>query len=392
MMKVAVTGMGVQLPGADSVSRFAEMLAHNICPLQVVKNIGTQKHRDLVMGVIDHEILSDPCFKRYSRINKLAIAAVKEAFKNIHIENHSGKRISVIFGTSVGGLTEIEELVAAAAQQNLRRYPVTGVAHGNIGSLAMGIGSYIKANHLQLTLGNTCTASTDAILLGKQLLESYITDICVVGGADSLINRTLVYGFLKQRGLAVEEDVRQAGMPFSTSTQGFVVSEGAGALVLEREEDAVRRGADIYAFIEKGFSNHDNISVFQSDQTGENMTEVIQEICGTRLPSYVNSQALGLEENDRVEASAYRNCFDGSVPITSIKGLFGHTFGASGVTQAIASIISIREGFIPATYGTNKKSFESLPVVTEKQEKPVSSVAVTTHGFGGSNTGLLITR
>lgn len=391
-MKTAVTGMGLQMPGASNVERFAEMLAHDICPLKVVKNIGTKKNPDLVMGVIEYDVLDRPEFKRYSRICKLAIAAAEEALKDIDLEKQAGRRISVIFGTSVGALTEVEQLAESATQHDIRSYPITGVTHGNIGSLAIGIGTHIKANHLQLTLGNTCTASTDAILLGKQLLENNLTDLCIVGGADSLINRTLVYGFAKTKGLAVEEDVREAGMPFSTSTKGFVVSEGAGALVLERQNDAERRGSEIYGFIERGSSNNDNVSVFESDHTGEKMTAILKEVCGDHIPTYINSQALGLMENDQVEAATYHNCFDGSVPITTIKGLFGHTFAASGVTQAIASMISMREGFIPATFGTDKKGFESLPIVTEKQEKHVSSVAITTHGFGGSNAGLLITN
>jgi 3-oxoacyl-(acyl-carrier-protein) synthase len=391
LTKIAVTGMGIQLPGANSIKQFTEMLDQNKCPLRLVKNIGTKKNPDLVMGVIDYEVLTDPQFKRYSRVSKLAIVAAEEALKSAVLKNKDHKRISVLFGTSVGALPEVEELVGYASQQNLRNFPISGVSNGNIGSIAIAIGAHVQANHLQLVLGNTCTASTDAIILGKQLLEQNLTDICIVGGVDSPITRTLVYGFAKTKALAVEENVYEAGMPFSTSTKGFVISEGAGALILEREKDAVQREAEIFGFIENGFSNHDNISVFESDQTGEKMTTILKKICGGHIPTYINSQALGLMENDLVEAAAYRNCFDGSVPITTIKGLIGHPFAASGVVQTIASLISMREQFIPATFGTNKKGFESLPIVTEKKRQRVESVAVTTHGFGGSNTGLLIT-
>ncbi|OMP66174.1 hypothetical protein BTO28_13720 [Domibacillus epiphyticus] len=382
--------MGIQLPGANRIEQFTKMLDQNLCPLRVVKNIGTPKNPDLVMGIIEHQVLEQPQFKRYTRVSKLAIAAAEEALQTAAIKNKDHRRVCVIFGTSVGGLTEVEELAKYATQENFRNYPVTGVSSGNIGSLAIAVGAHVKANHLQLTLGNTCTASTDAIILGKQLLEENLTDICIVGGAESPINRTLTYGFAKMKALAVEEDVREAGMPFSTSTKGFVISEGAGALILEREEDAMQREAEIFGFIENGFSNNDNISTYESDQTGDKMTIVLKKICGGQEPTYINSQALGLMENDMVEAAAYRNCYDGRVPITSIKGLIGHTFAASGVVQTIASLISMKEQFIPATYGTNKKGFESLPIVTKKQQQHIESVAVTTHGFGGSNTGLLI--
>ena len=393
MNKIAVTGMGIQLPGANSIKQFTEMLIQDKCPLRVIENMGTKKNPDLVMGVIDHPVLEEQSqFKRYSRVSKLAIAAAEEALKNAAIKNKDHKRISVIFGTSVGGVTEVEESSRFAFQQNLRDFPISGVSHGNIGSIAMAIGVYVQANQHQLVLGNTCTAGTDAIVLGKQLLEHNLTDICIVGGVDSPISQTLVYGFSKLRGLAVEKNRREAGMPFSTSTKGFVISEGAGALILERETDAVQRNAEIFGIIENEFSNHDNISIFESDKTGGKMTTVLKNICGERKPTYINSQALGLMENDLVEATAYQNCFDGSVPITTIKGLIGHTFAASGVVQTISSLISMKEQFIPATYGTDKKGFESLPIVTEKKPQLVESVAVTTHGFGGSNTGLLITN
>lgn len=389
---IVVTGMGVQVPGARHISAFKDLLWQKERPLQLVKNIGTKKNPHLVMGVIDGPILEGQQFKRHSRVSKLAVAAASEAVKIAGLKKDDQRRLSVIFGTSVAGLTELEQLSTLAASHDFRNYPISGVSDGNIGSVSLAVGTYLQANHLQLVLGNTCTASTDAIALGKQLLEQNLTDVCVVGGAEAPINRTLVYAFSKMKALSTEQDIKLAGMPFSRSDKGFVISEGAGALVLERESDARHRGAAPLGRIQESYSNHDNLSILESDKTGEKMSIVLENICREYKPDYISSQALGLMENDIIEAIAHKHCFSADTPITTIKGLIGHTFAASGVIQAIAAIISMQEEFIPATVGTDMNGFEHVPVVLENWKKLVQSVAITSHGFGGSNTGLLLTR
>ncbi|MBW7458234.1 beta-ketoacyl synthase, partial [Paenibacillus sepulcri] len=231
-----------------------------------------------------------------------------------------------------------------------------------------------------------------AILMAKLLLEANQTDVCIIGGSDAPVTRGCVYSFSKMGALAMELDKEQAGTPFSLDREGFVLAEGAGVLVLERENDALRRDAYLYGVIDNLYTNNDGQSIFASDLTGQMMTKALQGVLGSHVPTYVNSQALGLNANDRVEYLAYNNTFDGDVPVTTIKSMFGHAFGASGIMQAIASLISIEHQFIPPTIKSSRQGFADLPIVAETRYQEINQIAVTSHGYGGNNTCLLLSK
>ena len=122
------------------------------------------------------------------------------------------------------------------------------------------------------------------------------------------------------------------------------------------------------------------------------MLEIFQEVVGDTIPSYVNSQALGIEKNDQIERFILKETFGSEVPITSIKGMIGHAFGAMGAMQIISSLLSMEYGFIPPTIKTKGIGFEEVPLVYETRYQAVESVCITTHGSSGNNACLLLTH
>ena len=163
-------------------------------------------------------------------------------------------------------------------------------------------------------------------------------------------------------------------------------------MMLERRQSADARRQSIYGKVERVISRNEGQKLLNSDSTGRHMLDVFQDTVGDTLPSYVNSQALGIALNDQIERFILKETFGLSVPITSIKGMIGHTFGAMGAMQIISSLLSMEYGFIPPTIKTLGHGFEDIPIVYETRHQAVESVCITTHGSSGNNACLLLTH
>jgi 3-oxoacyl-(acyl-carrier-protein) synthase len=389
-LKVFITGYGIKAPKVESVSDFKDVLESG----KVISKIVEFKNGlQLVCGVIEEDltVLAPRVLTRYPRTAQMAIAAAFEAIKMAGLTNTiKDKKVGVIIGSSGGNIAEVEKFSLRLGQTN--QISPFGIGNMNTNSLSTSVSSFFELNGTSLTLSNSCTASTDAINLGKTLIESGQFDICIVGGVESTLTDVVVQGFSKLRLTAKDLDPKVAGGPFSDD-KGFVLSEGAGVLVLESEHSAKSRNVPINGWIEGAYMNQDGISIYHSDSSGSRMLEAMEQCLNGQVPTYVNSQALGIKENDRVEAFVHKTLFGNAVPITSIKGMTGHFLGATGVIQAIASLISLENNFIPATIKSNLKNYPDLPIVTRtKYNEEVNKVAITSHGYGGNNSCILLSK
>ncbi|VEF47944.1 beta-ketoacyl synthase [Bacillus freudenreichii] len=391
MQNIVISGYGIKAPGIDNKEEFKETLEKGICKLDILKDIGPYESH-IVAGIVDHDYLmiKERNYKRYSRVSRLAIAASDDAFEMAEIFGKDSSRISVIVGTAVGSIKEIEEYSEWGT--DYKKYPLHGITLADSHTISSSVAAHLGINGQVYTLTTGCTAGSDAILLGKLLLEQYQTDICIVGGVDAPLGQWPTFGFNKLRQVEVNKDIGQTGVPFSDEHKGFNMAEGAGVLILEREEDAVRRGANIFGTIGGIHSNNEGSQLFQTDSSGTRMLDALKKAVNGQVPDYVNSQALGLKVNDQVEYNVHQHLFGQSVPITSIKGSIGHSFGAMGIIQVISSLISLEYNFIPPTINSRGKGYEDLPIVYETVYQPVNQVAITTHGLGGNNTCLLINK
>ncbi|KGX91252.1 beta-ketoacyl-[acyl-carrier-protein] synthase family protein [Pontibacillus marinus] len=389
MGRTVVTGMGIQAPQIQSTNDFEHVLEKGVCTHSILHDHGPN-HSSIVAGQITQEPLNERAYKRYPRSSRLAMAAADEALRQADIKNINPSRIAVIMGTSLGSLLEIEQNCDAA--KDFRKFPCHGVVLADSHTLSSSVAMYTGAKGHVHTITTGCASSSDAILMGKLLLDSNQADVCIVGGADASLGQWSTYGFAKLRSIAQNTDPRHTGVPFSNEHHGFVMSEGAGIITLEREDHANQRGAIIHGIVENVYSNNEALPMLKADETGESMLEALNGVLQNHQPSYVNSQALGLQTNDNVEKIVHHKLFGNSIPITSIKGMTGHIFGSMGVIQVISSLISFNKNFIPPTINTNGKGYEDLPIVYEPKYQPVTSVAITTHGNGGNNTCLLMKK
>ena len=391
MDDIVITGYGIKAPGVYDKISFLNVLDKGICTQSILKN-DNQPHTNIVAGLIEDNFLeiNGKNYKRYPRFVRMAIAAAMDALEMSNLDYFKPHRIAVIIGTAAGAILEIEQYSAACF--DFKNFPIHGVSivdtHTLSGSVAEAIGSCGPT----FTLTTGCTASIDAVLMGKLLLENGTVDACIVGGTDAPLGQWTINGFKKVRSLSTEISIDQAGVPFSTKHRGFVLAEGAGVIVLERRQSAQAREQRIYGKIERVISRNEGQKLLSSDITGRHMLEVFQEAVGNTKPSYVNSQALGIETNDQIERFILMETFGSDVPITSIKGMIGHTFGAMGAMQIISSLLSMEYGFIPPTIKTSGNGFEDVPIVYETRHQAVESVCITTHGSSGNNACLLLTH
>ncbi|WP_052353857.1 beta-ketoacyl synthase N-terminal-like domain-containing protein [Neobacillus jeddahensis] len=388
---VVITGYGIKAPGINNINQFKDVIETGTCTQEILHGRG-HNGSNIVCGVVHEELdsISGQNYKRYPRSSKLGIAAAEEAFTMAKLTNTESARIAVIMGTSGGGILEVEQY--ANHDNNLKKIPLHYVSLGDSHTLSAAIIKHLDINGQAYTITTGCTASLDAILMGKMFLEAGYADICIVGGSDALLGDWITYGFLKTANIAENIEIAETGVPFSKSHKGFVKAEGSAVVIMERKKDVEGRGAKIWGHVKGASSNNEGLSLLRSDETGRSMIAALKGAVGDVIPTYVNSQALGLIQNDTVEYITHQHLFGSAVPITSIKGMIGHTFGSMGAIQVVSSLLSIEHGFIPPTIKTNGDGFEDLPIVFETKYQNVESVAITNHGMSGNNTCLLITK
>ncbi len=391
MEDIVVTGYGLKVPGALDKDSFRKILEEGRCALSVLPGAGYNQS-DIVVGLIEEDFVNmrERNYKRYPRSTRMAMAAAGDAAEMAGL-NYDPYKVAVIMGTSAGAILEIEQYSSIA--MDLKKFPLQGVSLVDTHTLSASVAEHIGLRGPAFTLTTGCTASIDGILLAKLLLESKQVDACIVGGTDAPLGQWSINGFTKIRSIASNMPIDQTGIPFSNDHHGFVISEGAGALVLEREGSANRFGKKIYGRINNVNSRNEGKPILKADKSGNEMLSVYQDTVGDTVPSFVNSQALGLKTNDEIEGFIHRETYkEMAPPITSIKGMIGHSFAAMGAIQVISALISMEYGFIPPTIKTTGKGFEDLPIVYRTQYQPVEIVSVTSHGNSGNNACLVVSK
>ena len=316
MHEIVITGYGIKAPGVFNKLDFLSVLKNGICTQSVTKSPNGE---EMVAGVIEGDFLeiNEKNYKRYPRSARLAMAAALDAVEMSNTKNYQSQRIAVILGSAAGAILEIEQ--GAHLFNHVQDLPIHGVTLADANTLSNAVAEIVGSSGPTFTISTGCTASIDALIMAKSLLESNTVDACIVGGADAPLGQWTINGFKKTRGISSETKINKAGVPFSKKHNGFVLSEGAGIIVLERNETAKEKGKKVYGKLEKVVSRNEAIGLLKSDTTGEHMLGVFQEAVEGFSPSYLNSQALGLKLNDEVERFIHEKTFRNPVPITSIK-------------------------------------------------------------------------
>jgi 3-oxoacyl-(acyl-carrier-protein) synthase len=387
LSKIVATGMGIIAPKINNIDSFLEILQKGENTLQQVDR-DMPKGKTNIVGLVEkglEEYQNNKEYRKYSRAMLLGIKAAKEAVQSANI-NLSEHKVGLFVGTAIGSLGEPDftDSIIYAKEDYTKVYNHF-INLANHHSITSAIGKELGLNGIFKTISTGCTASLEAIEIAMRYLKDGTIDVAVVGGVDASMNLATNIAFMKNRSLPINQDVNTGAVPFSKKSKGFAISEAAGFLVLEREENVKNRDVTVYGEIEQVLSNNDGVGIYQTDVEGKQLIKIVKECVQGRMPDYVNSQALGLQVNDKIEMMESQEVFQHQVPYTSIKSMIGNPFGSVGVIQVISGLLSITYGFIPPTIKTNQNGYEEMNIVTSTIFQEIKEVLVTNHGHGGNN-------
>ena len=347
--------------------------------------------------VAAHEALQDAGFE------------LREAERRAQFEvlGLPGRRLATVVGSGIGGLSTLEASHAVWRERRdknaVKRYSLPMLLpNAPAGEVAIRFGARGECK----ALSTACAAGTMALGDAWRILHSGAADAVLAGGADGVAGDVDAYalmGFGRLGALSRRnEEPTRASRPFDRDRDGFVLGEGAGVLVLEREEHARARGARIYAKIAGYATNCDARSMMQLDESGDSIVELIQAALATagmrpEQIDHVSAHGTSTRVNDRTEALALRRVFGSrrdDVPVTALKSMTGHCIAASGALETAAVALSLHRRVLTPTINYEHPDPEcDLPVVANRPcDRAVQACLKLSYGFGGHNACLVITR
>jgi len=325
-----------------------------------------------------------------------ALYAAAEAMEDSGIDGTlPPEDLSVIFGSGIGGFETFCAEHAALLEGGPRRVSplfvpkmISNIAAGNI---AIRFGA--RGSCLSVT--TACATGTTAIGEAFRAICGGYAEAAICGGSEAAITPLAMAGFTNAQALSTADDPNAASLPFDKRRGGFVMGEGAGVLILEEYEHAIKRGAKIYAEI-CGYGAtcdawHVTAPAPEPDTAARAVTNALlgsENVDPSRI--YVNAHGTGTTLNDRCETAAYKQVFGekaGGLHISSTKSMTGHMLGAAGAVEAVAAILALREGIIPPTINLVEPDPDcDLNYTPNKAVSAGLDLAISTSlGFGGHN-------
>ncbi len=400
MKRVVVTGLGmINSVGLDKESSF-KAIVNGECGIKRISLFDTEKHSVKIAGEItdfDPKTVMNPKdVKKADRFIQLGLKAAKEAMDDAGFKEYNSERFGISAASGIGGLTNIEKNAITAHERGPRRISPFFIPSALVNMLGGFVSIEHKLKGPNLSSVTACAASTHAVSEAAKTIMLGGADRMLVVGAEAAICEIGVGGFAAMKALSTRnDDPKHASRPFDKDRDGFVIGEGAGALVLESLEAAKARGARIYAeligFGESGDANHITTPAPEGEGAARAMKAAL-EMAGYPKVDYVNAHGTSTKYNDWYETMAIKSVFKDDVPlVSSTKGQIGHCLGAAGATEAVISLMAVRDGIIPPTinYETPDPDCDLDYVPNKARKYDLKVVMSNSFGFGGTN-GVLI--
>ncbi|MDZ5761707.1 3-oxoacyl-[acyl-carrier-protein] synthase 2 [Candidatus Cyrtobacter comes] len=344
--------------------------------------------------------------RRMDRFMQLAIAAASQAVvdSGIHSLSEDEKQdISVCVGSGIGGIATVEQGALTLENEGYRRISPFFVPASIINLAAGHIALNFGFKGPNICYSTACSSGAHAIGEAYLSIKNGQTQISVSGGSESCMCRLGIAGFFAARALSVRNsDPQKASRPWDRGRDGFVMSEGAGFLILEELEHAKKRGAKIYAEICGYGATADAHHITAPDPEGKGAYEAMKLCCesariNTDEISYINAHGTSTPLGDKVEILAIKRLFNDDakrIAISSTKSSIGHLLGAAGSVEAIFSIYSIYNSVLPPTLNLDDpdEGFDLDFVPHISREMDVNIAMSNSFGFGGTNASLLFKK
>ena len=408
MKRVVITGMGTINPIGHNVNETWESIKNKECGIQEISLIDSSTYKtkfDAEIKNYDPNEFFDPkTAKRNDRYTQLGMIAAREAVKDSGItpENSDYSRIGTYFSSGIGGLTTIQEQCKIYFEKgNTRVSPLfipMGISNMAAGTIAIECG--FKGESMSIV--TACASSAHAIGEAYRAIQLGEEDIILAGGSEASINEVALAGFENMKALTHATEVNRASIPFDAERSGFVMGEGAGAIILEELEHAKARGAKIYAELIGYGSTTDAYHITSPSPDGEGGANAMKRALKNanikpEEVDYINAHGTSTHLNDATETKAIKTAFGEhakKLMVSSTKGNTGHLLGGAGVLEAIISVKAINDSLVPPTINYKVKDEEcDLDIVPNEPRKADIKVAMSNSlGFGGHNATIILRK
>ena len=341
--------------------------------------------------------------RRMDRVSQLAVVAAAEAIADAGLNLEAGDpfRRGVILGCSVGGLGEFAANHAAYLRDGHRRVSPMFIPKMMPNAPPASVAIQFGLMGPSAAVSTACSSAADAIGEAFRTVQRGEADVMLTGGTDAALTPIRLAGFVAARALSTRNDDPQAASrPFDRDRDGFVVSEGAGVLVLEELDHARRRGARIFAELLGHGRTNDAFGIAAPHPEARGATRAIENALrdaalNPEQIDYVNAHATSTPLGDEVETRAIKQAFGDHarrLPVSGIKGMTGHLCGASGAVELIATTLALVHGVIPPTinHETPDPACDLDCVPNIAREQPIHRALSTSFGFGGHNSCLVV--
>ena len=407
--KIVITGLGVLAPNGNNVQDFWDSLVNGKSGIDAITYFDSSNHRVKIAGELKDfrpEDKIDPKeLRKLDPFSTYALIATDEAvtMAGLNPEDLDLDRVGVTIGTGVGGIQTLEEQHSNIENKGARRVSpqfvpkmISNIAGGHL-SIKWG---FRGPNQ---TVTSACASATDAIGMAMRLILAGDADVMITGGTEASITPLTIAGFANMKALSQNnENPQEASRPFEISRDGFVLGEGSGMIVIEKESHALNRGATILAELAGYGSTDDAFHITQPSIGGVGALKAMERATldanlNLNDIDYINAHGTSTPFNDKNESSAITSLFkehSKKLKVSSTKSMTGHLLGAAGGIEAVASVKTIIEQILPPTinYENSDPDCTLDYVANTAQQHNVNAVLSNTFGFGGHNAVICIRK
>src|SRR6195952_381609 len=397
--KIVVTGIGATSPIGGTVADSWSALLAGKSGARTLNNDWAEKYAIPVNFaapalVRPEEVMERPEAKRLDPSAQFALIAAREAMADAGELDVDPERLGVDWATGIGGLWTLLDAWDTLREKGSRRVLPLTVPMLMPNAAAAAVSMSFDARAFARTVASACASSTESIVNAYEHLQAGLADVIIAGGAESAIHPITMSSFSSMQALSKRNDSPEtASRPYDISRDGFVMGEGAAAVILETEEHALARGAKIYAEIAGGGVTSDSYHITAPDPEGRGAARAIYaalEQAGATVDdvAHINAHATSTPVGDIAEYKALLAVFGDAlhgIPVSATKAATGHLLGGTGALEAIFTILAVQERIAPPTINLDDPDPE-IPLMASKEPQKLGAepqLAITnSFGFG----------
>ena len=401
MKKVVVTGMGILSAIGNGIEKVKDSLINGVSGIkfkQEYSDLGMKSHVSGSVNIDLAELIDRKLMRFMSKAAAFGYLSAKEALTHsgIKLEELNPTRVGIVAGS--GGASPEAQIIASdvAREKSPKRIGPYAVTKTMGSTVSACMGTALKTQGVNYSISSACSTSAHCIGHAAELISMDKQDVIIAGGAeDDHWTSSSLFDAMGALSSKYNDSPEIASRPFDKNRDGFVIAGGSGMLILESEDHARQRGANIIAELSGYSANSDGFDMVAPSGEGAKrcMSDAIKTL--SSAPDYTNAHGTSTPVGDIAELEAIKSVFGSEqIKISSTKSMTGHSLGATGAQEAIYSLIMMENNFIAPSININELVDEAagLNVVTETINQTLNTVMSNSFGFGGTNACLVFSK